>query len=1025
MADRMKSDEVDTTSGLFLRGAGDAVRDVFTIVYVDLAGLGRAAETLDRQVLMEVSTAAKKAIRAAQSPFGGTEFDKSAGIGVIFQRPIDAVGYSLSLLDALGKLQDRFKVPLLPRIGIDFGQVEVQGLDEARNTRSATTLHVHGEPLQTAAALMRKAEVGHALLSRAAFDLAKSTATANETIPPGTRWIRHGRSPLGKLPQPVDICEVAPAAPNAGKPEAAGQTMLMAFEFGASQLVSSLGSGPKRSLTSAEVGSRTAAGLPALGRAEELLGTSLGNFRIEGLKSGDQGRWSYVAHDVELRRDVHLRVLPPDDAKDHLIRSRFLREGMASMFLQHPNLAAGYESGRKDGLHFLAGELVRGVTLREMVEVAGSLDPKLTLGYAIQVARALCAVHAGGIIHRDIQPDSLIATQQGVVKIQSFALAKVRDTGDLPGAAKRSGDDAPIGGLMAENLTAMNTALGNPEFSAPEQLISAADVDYRADQYSLGCLIVFLLTGEPPVKGTSAFEVRARVGSGVKAPLKGVESVPPGLESVVLKLLARDPEARFKEMGEVLEALEKIQGVRPVTVAGAKGAPSAAPVASASPQSPLAQAAHEYNTASWRRLRIIGVFGLLALLIAGGVVIGVAQDFPVGMGLLGLAFLAPAFHLLLDGLFFHNPLFRRFIRLFAHPSPLGIAIGVGLVALIVGGLYLLGLLAIAGIVVLSALVLAIAWQLFVLLPLKFQRSQALRTIQEQLKQMRQEGQSEDKVREIIFEAAGANWEELFEALFGYDAKIAMRAEMRGANRLAGRRRFAAWRDGIAAWLVEIEEARAEARTQRTLQEAEEERLATLGVPANVAKKQAQAEAARQYQAEREAYAAPMMQHPGMGMGYGGPLGRGYGQPGMMRDYYGGKSGPVRWFFNSLRTAIGTGIMLGYMGPKIAAYGGIQIPPLVMEYLAAYYKWGFGGTFYAMVIGGIVLQGATSSRYFTSTLTALGGLLLVTVVPVVKLVNNNPPFDSQMAIFAGATLIFLGYGVRHMTSVGGMRRLMPF
>jgi len=509
MANQRTSGIVDTTAGLFQRSDDAGLKDHFAVVYVDLAGLGKSAASLDKERLAAISESAKRAIRAPQRPFSGTEFDKSAGIGVVFERPVDAAAYALAVLENLARQKMEHQVELRPRIGIAYGELTVEGLSEARLGRKAAALEVRGEACEEAVILMKKAEIGQILMGREAFDLARSSASGHEGIQVGTVWTRKGRIEISGRPRPIEVCEVAPP------PADGGGTMLQAFNLATSQLGAGLGSGPKRSVKAADAGARTATGISGASKPQELIGTTLGGYRIEALKGGERGRWNFVARDVELQRDVLLRVLPPEESKDAETLRRFVREGLANLFLNHPNVAAGYDAGRQHGFYFIAGELTRGATLRDMVETAGALESKLAMGYTIQAARALAAMHDHGIIHRDVNPDSLVVTQNGTVKFQSFALAKVRDMGVRQEMAQRKGDDAPIAALAMENLTAMGTALGNPEFSAPEQLVSAADVDARADQYSLGCLIVFLLTGVPPVQGGSAFEVRARFAAGV------------------------------------------------------------------------------------------------------------------------------------------------------------------------------------------------------------------------------------------------------------------------------------------------------------------------------------------------------------------------------------------------------------------------------------------------------------------------------------------------------------------------------
>ncbi len=274
------------------------------------------------------------------------------------------------------------------------------------------------------------------------------------------------------------------------------------------------------------------------GRSAELL---LGQYLVlDRLGEGGMGQVLKVRH-RQLDRVQALKLIRPGLLDSPQAVQRFRRETRAAAALQHVNVALVFDAGTIEPgrVHFLAMEYIDGIDLHRLVRRRGPLPVTEACEYLRQAALGLQHAHEKGLVHRDIKPGNLLLTRDGVVKVVDFGLASRR---------QEEGESGP--------LTRENAMLGTPDFMAPEQGLDARRADIRADVYSLGCTLYFLLTGKVPYPADSA---GGKLLGHVQAPLPDLRAIRPdipvGLDGVLARMMAKAPDQRFATPGEVARAL--------------------------------------------------------------------------------------------------------------------------------------------------------------------------------------------------------------------------------------------------------------------------------------------------------------------------------------------------------------------------------------------------------------------------------------------------------------------------------------
>src|SRR6266446_6296885 len=277
-------------------------------------------------------------------------------------------------------------------------------------------------------------------------------------------------------------------------------------------------------------------------------GQQIGPYKIiSPLAAGGMGE-VYLAQDTRLGRKIALKLLPQDFAKDqHRVR-RFAQEARAASALNHPNVCVIHEVGKtSDGRHFIAMELIEGITLRERISRSPlSLADALTV--AEQVAAALTVAHAAGVVHRDIKPENIMLRQDGYVKVLDFGLAKLTEL-------RERGPDDPTQAFV---MTTPGVVMGTVSYMSPEQA-RGLTVDARTDLWSLGVVLYEMTTGRLPFTGSTNSDVMVSLLEREPPPLLSISEAPETLEWIVSKALTKEREDRYQTAREMLTDLRRLK----------------------------------------------------------------------------------------------------------------------------------------------------------------------------------------------------------------------------------------------------------------------------------------------------------------------------------------------------------------------------------------------------------------------------------------------------------------------------------
>lgn len=554
----------------------------------------------------------------------------------------------------------------------------------------------------------------------------------------------------------------------------------------------------------------------------------LGGYRIlRVLGHGAMGD-VYEAKQVSLDRLVALKTIRNRILHHPVTLARFTREAYSAAQLTHHNIVQIYDFGEDKGRYFFSMERVAGGTLAELVQRKRRLDPKLAAGYALQAARGLQFAHRHGMVHRDVKPANLLLSEAGVVKVADLGLVKLPDLMSEPKTAE---DPSSITSAMASGteVTMQGTAVGTPAFMAPEQSLDAAAVDHRADVYSLGCTLYYMLSGLPPFQATEVADVMKQHAAANPPSLRELNRrVSENLNRIVARAMAKRPQDRYASAAEMISDLEAYLGITAEN--------GFTPSADQADQWEKISA--NFNLHSIPQRIVQGMLPTLFLL-----------SFSL---LLATAWYAPSWWFLSPGFLISAIVTTLLLdnRRGGHPLVVSVRRWVTslhwsdwILGLLASGFMMLVILLTGGTIGLvigmtGGGLLGSLFHLIAVRPVQEKQSKPLAVAERFIRNLRILGADEEGIQRMVARYSGTRWQPLFESLFGYPELVMMREQVQRDPSFPASTSLISLAEIFCAKFDARAEANRIRRDQRRLFKIERRGLQCEGVGADEAREQA-------------------------------------------------------------------------------------------------------------------------------------------------------------------------------------------
>ncbi len=556
-----------------------------------------------------------------------------------------------------------------------------------------------------------------------------------------------------------------------------------------------------------------------VGDSKDSMPSRLGGYEI--LKQLGQGGMGavYLSRQMSLDRSVALKVMNSEWASDPVFVSRFVREAYAAAQLTHHNVVQIYELGLEQQINYFSMEFVDGKSLGDLLKKRGRIAAHEAVGYIIQAARGLKFAHDRGMVHRDIKPDNLMLNNEGIVKVSDLGLVKTRGMTQSDDAAPQDGPSGSIGSALSSlpDVTRVGSAMGSPSYIAPEQCRDATTVDGRADQYSLGCSLYALLAGRAPFTGNTAIELIKQHLNEPPPPIRNVApDIHKDLAKIVERTLAKNPQDRYQSMEALIADLKSWQD----------GQTNGPPRASEEQLTSLEWLTKQLTVTNKAKLpRLVAVVAPIVGIVLALLLLPFSL---VGTGTVLLATLAGVISgFVTTGLLTNSFAFSK-AREWAFGAKWTDWLTLALIVLFFAlGLYLAGFLVFGIIGLLLGTGAGVAYGYFLAKPAHDHRIDTKEEIEKLTKRLRLNGMEEESVRLFIIENTGDNWENIFEAIYGYPAKV--QARQLYAEKVMGKPKFNPWQDALINKFEGLIESRQQAKAKKILQKLEVKRLKSEGV----------------------------------------------------------------------------------------------------------------------------------------------------------------------------------------------------